>query len=49
MYTISKGLLERLFSDGYSNNELTEKTLLSVLLKNYYQFISKIIKLITNI
>ena len=25
--TISKGLLERLFSDGYSNNELTEKNL----------------------
>ena len=46
MHTISKGLLERLFSDGYSNNELTEKTLLSVLLKNYYQFISKIIKLL---
>ena len=23
----SKGLLERLFSDGYSNNELTEKNL----------------------
>ncbi len=33
MHTISKSLLERLFSDGYSNNELTEKTLLSVLLK----------------
>ena len=27
MHTISKGLLERLFSDGYSNNELTEKNL----------------------
>ena len=27
LHTISKGLLERLFSDGYSNNELTEKNL----------------------
>tara|TARA_B100001167_G_scaffold160648_1_gene108249 strand:+ start:1047 stop:1442 length:396 start_codon:yes stop_codon:yes gene_type:complete len=34
---------------GIVTMNLLKKTLLSVLLKNYYQFISKIIKLITNI
>ena len=34
---------------GIVTMNLLKKTLLSVLLKNYYQFISKIIKLITNV
>ena len=34
---------------GIVTMNLLKKTLVSVLLKNYYQFISKIIKLITNI